>query len=324
MVSTRHTSRVFYPDITYTYSLSVAAPSSVIQHEREFIEATSRICSFNVVSRQGIPISPIEIRLVKDRLSLIARVLSSTEDAYKHSEVVLDLTHKLGYRDNIAAEVKVLAMLADSALQAEDFTRAAETSERMVDIVRNLKDTSATSGDVENEQEAKEVCWHSCFQLGRQTEFHDVDKKLKLLGHALELCPPGHIPDVLGVWRKIEGESMVILRDQLGARKEKASRKRKVKPSAASFTTRLQELQLGTSTGISAPDAAAAAALASRTIKSVAANFPFSVRGRPSDEGRSSLDGGSGENESSGPDVSAHAKQAFARGIGWLIGADEE
>lgn len=298
------------------YSLSVGTPSSAIQYEREFIEATSRICSFNVVSHQGIPISPIEIRLVKDRLSLIARVLSSTDDAYKHSKVILDLTHKLGYRDNIAAEVKVLAMIADAALQAEDFTRAADTAERMVDIVRNLNEDS---GDAENEQMAKEVCWHSCFQLGRQTEFHDVDKKLKLLAYALELCPPEHMLDVLGIWRKIEGESIVIRRDQLAASKEEASRARRRAPaSAASFATRLQELQLGTA---SAPDAAAA--LASRTIKSVAANFPFSVRGRQSEEGRSSLDGGGSESENLGPDVSAHAKQAFARGIGWLIGADE-
>jgi neuroblastoma-amplified sequence len=306
-------------------SLSVAESSPTIQREREFIEATSRICSFNVVSRQGIPISPIEIRLVKDRLSLIARVLSSTEDAYKHSKVILDLMHKLGYRDDVAAEVRVLAMLADAALQAEDFSVAAETAERMADIVRTLNTASSTSGGAESEKEAKEVCWHSCFQLGRQTEFHDVDKKLSLLGHALELCPSEHLLDVLSIWRKVEGESLVIRRENLATRKENAKRQRQAPPSAtASFRARLQDLQLGTSTGIAGPDAAAAAALASRTFKTVAANFPFSVRGRQSEEGKDSWDGGSIGNESPGTDVSGHAKQAFARGIGWLIGADEE
>lgn len=297
-------------------------PSPAIHREREFIEATSRVCSFNVVSRQGILISPLEIRLVKNRLDLIARVLSSTEDAYKHSQVVLDLMYKLGYRDDVVAEVKVLAMLADAALQAEDFVRAAENAERMADIIHKLNEAALTSGDTESGKEAKEVCWHSCFQLGRQTEFHDIDKKMRLLGHALELCPPEHMLDVLSIWRKIEGESMIIHQQTLEMHKENTSMMRQTSPSAAaSFRTRLQDLQLGTSTGITAPDAAA---LASRTIKSVAANFPFSVRGRQSEERSDSLDGGNIESETPGPDVSAHAKQAFARGIGWLIGADEE
>ena len=67
-----------------------------IKKERECIEATRRICSFKVRSRSGHPIAPIEIRLEKDRLSLIARVLASTDDAYKHSQVMLELANKLG------------------------------------------------------------------------------------------------------------------------------------------------------------------------------------------------------------------------------------
>ena len=67
-------------------------PSERITREKEFIEATSRLCSFNLMSRPGIPISPIEIRLTKDRLSLVARVLSNNADAYKHTQVSGDIT----------------------------------------------------------------------------------------------------------------------------------------------------------------------------------------------------------------------------------------
>ncbi|KAF8525050.1 Sec39-domain-containing protein [Hysterangium stoloniferum] len=308
--------------------LTVAKPSPSIQREREFIEATSRICSFNVVSRPGIPISPIEIRLEKDRLSLVAKVLSSTEDAYKHASVILDLVHKLGYRGDVAAEVKTRAMLADAALHAEDFDRAAESTQQMVDIIRGLDNVS---DEAESLKEAREVCWHSCFQLGRQTEFHNVEKKLGLLAHALEICAPEHMLDVLSVWRKLEGENLVTQREKLADRKTNtSSRKRHAAPSAAaSIRARLRDLQqIGANTGISAPEAAAAAALATRTFKSVAANFPFSVRGRQSQhEGRGSEEGGNNTNEPDHhipADVSTHAKQAFSRGIGWLIGADEE
>jgi len=76
---------------------------------------------------------------------------------------------------------------------------------------------------------------------------------------------------------------------------------------------------------LSTPDAAA---LASRTFRSVAANFPFSVghRGRSqlSDTGEDvSRRSGSqrrGENE----DVSVQASRVLSKGIGWLIGADDE
>ena len=294
--------------------MNVARQTPAIQREKEFIEATSKICSFNVVSRGGIPIQPIEIRLVKDRLSLVARVLTSTEDAYKHSSVILDLVHKLGYRDDMTAEVKTLAMLADSALQAEDFTKAAETVDRMVDRVRKLANT-------EEFAEAREVCWHSCFQLGRQSEFDDTEKKMSLLGHAMEICPSEHMLDVLTIWRKLERQMIPVRQEKITALKEKtASRKRRVPSSTAeSIRARLNDLNLGAAAGLSATDAAAAAALAGRTLKNVAAHLPFSMRGRHEGEESHSNQGSPLPH-----DVSVHAKQAFARGIGWLIGADEE
>ena len=47
--------------------------------EQEFIEAASRIRSFNVTSRPGIPISPIEICLIEDSLLLVLRVRQSDD-----------------------------------------------------------------------------------------------------------------------------------------------------------------------------------------------------------------------------------------------------
>ena len=91
--------------------MSVSQPTPQIVKEREFIEATSRISSFNVMSKPGVPLLPIEIRLTKDRLGLVSRVMSSNDDAYKHAEVMLDLTRKLGYQDDPVAEVKTLAMI---------------------------------------------------------------------------------------------------------------------------------------------------------------------------------------------------------------------
>ena len=90
---------------------------------------------------------PIEIRLTKDKLSLVSRIVSSNENVYKHTEVILDLTRKLGFQDDVLAEVKTLAMIADTALQAEDFTRAFEANERMIERVLQLQRSSKSETD---------------------------------------------------------------------------------------------------------------------------------------------------------------------------------
>lgn len=283
------------------------------------------------MSRPGIPISPIEIRLTKDRLSLVSQVLSNSSDSYKHTEVILDLVYKLGFRNDIAAEVKTLAMLADTALQAEDFTRAYETSERMVDTVLKLRSSSPLQLDDPKVQEASEVCWVACFQLGRQPEFDDVDKKLSLLGRALELCPPDKIHDVLLAWRRLEKEDIDdrqtrLLHRRSGTAATAAASSPRKRPTAAqshtvySLRARLQDFHMPSPPMLNTPDAAA---LASRTFRTVAANFPFSVGSRARSQA-SQEDGSSRSQSRQRGEVEDVATRVLSKGIGWLIGADDD
>lgn len=292
-------------------SLDVPRSSATLTKEKEFIEATSRITSFNVLTSHG-PMSPIEIRLTKDRLSLISLVLSSHSDAYRHAEVILDLCNKLGYRDDAVAEVKVLAMLADTALQTEDFDYAYGNIERMITLVSSLRNTRGESDG--KAQEAAEVCWVACFQLGRQSEFLDLAKKMALLGHALELCPPHNIHDVLAAWRRLEAENVQLRAGHLRRHLEDDETKQTSKVSS-SLRARLQDFHMPAPPLLNSPDAAA---LASRTFKSVAANFPFSVGHRP----RSDIPQTERSAQTDGEDVSSQASRVLSKGIGWLIGAD--
>jgi hypothetical protein len=339
----------------WTCSLDIPPPSEAITKEKEFIEATSRITAFNVMSRPGIPISPIEIRLTKDRLTLVSRVLSSTPDAYKHADLILDLAYKLGFRGDPVAETKVLAMVADTALQAEDFAPADEAAARMVAGVLALRGSGSAGAGAEDPrvQEASEVCWVACFQLGRQGEFADAPKKAALLGRALELCPAEKLPDVLGAWRKLEAERGEERRARRAERRGHG-RGRSVRPTrksaldampisaaaaasaaasaaATSLASRLQGFHMSDlpslpgSPFVNAPDAAA---LANKALGRVAANFPFGRRDRSVDSARTS---GSGRSESRDisrtrtPDVAQVADQAtrvFQKGMGWLIGSE--
>ncbi|KAH7885900.1 secretory pathway protein Sec39-domain-containing protein [Phlebopus sp. FC_14] len=303
--------------------LAVALPSERLARERDFIEATSRLSSFNVFSRPGIPLSPLDVRLTKDRLSLISRVLSSNADAYKYTELVLDLLHKLGFRGDIVAEVKTLAMLSDTALQAEDFTLAYETSERMVEKVLKLRVDAVAGNEDATVREASEVCWVACFQLGRQPEFLDVERKLLLLGHAVELCPADKLTDVLLCWRRLEKEDLEWRRGKLADRfsthQNPATASQKTVPS---LQERLRHLRMPTTPLINAEDATA---LAGRAFSRVASNFPFAVGGRGrsfDDDAPPATRDGHGLNLDN-EDVTAQTSRVLQRGIGWLLGVDE-
>jgi len=47
-------------------------------------------------------------------------------NAYEHTQIILNLCNKLRFCGDATAEVKTLVMLADAALQAEDFSQAYE------------------------------------------------------------------------------------------------------------------------------------------------------------------------------------------------------
>ncbi|KAI0652165.1 Sec39-domain-containing protein [Trametes meyenii] len=320
-----------FGDMKLAYDcLDVPASSDRVVQEKEFIEATSRLCSFNLMSRPGIPISPIEIRLTKDRLSLVSRVLSSNNDAYKHTQVILDLVHKLGFRDDVVAEVKTLAMLAETALQASDFVRAYETSETMVNTVLLLRGIDALGPAATRVEAASEVCWLTCFQLGRHPEFPDTQKKLTLLGRALEFCPAERLPDVLASWRPIEEEDIDRRRELLaarkrGARRVSAPRQRTTRGAdAIPLASRLQNMHMP---DLHIPHSPDAATLANKAFSSVAANIPFSFGGRGrsyvSEEADRSRSGSRGRVDGAHV-VSEQASRVLQKGIGWLLGADDE
>jgi len=180
--------------------------------------------------------------------------------------------------------------------------------------------------------EVKEVCWVACYQLGRQPEFEDAQKKLYLLGYALQLCPPEQIVDILAAWRRVDEEDLDIRTEELEntqpvhTRSNKRGRTKKAEPNIAlkSIADRLQK-HIPPSPLVHTPDAAL---LASRTFSHITANFPFSVRSNSRASQRSGspaspmINRVSLDQDDDRPSV--QASRVFQKGIGWLIGADEE
>ena len=213
-------------------SLSAAPQQTpAIRRERDFIEATSKLCSYRLDSRPGIALTPIELRHAPDRLTFIGRLLSANPQVAKHPDMVLELARKLvAEKWTGASEVRVLTMLSEASTAAGDWNLASEMCGRTVRAVETLRKRSSRSSSgaapteqAEDADAAAEQAWRACFQLGKHEGWtSDPRKKLDALGQALTLCPPERIQDILPVWNKLE---LQVAQEALLSEKEKEEAK---------------------------------------------------------------------------------------------------
>jgi len=273
---------------------------------------------------------------------LIRRVLSTSDDAYKHDVIVVELAEKLGLGDT-ASRGQILGMLADAAITHGEYDLGAGYTQRLIDLV---KDRRRRRTKEENE-DLHTVVWKTCLELGRQDEWSDIDSRVLLLGRATEYCPAETIPSILAVWRGVEEGSLKL--SQAAKRRRLAGIRdpAKLHPTPSAATTPVvgseEEQVLGSRT------AARAAKMALGFGERFKDQIPFrsglsphlpsltSSREPSRDraggrEGRTSLDSdreslsglgfGTG-NPTDAERVSRHARKALVRGVGWLLGADE-
>ncbi|KAK9900374.1 hypothetical protein P389DRAFT_140078 [Cystobasidium minutum MCA 4210] len=314
--------------------LAVAPNTPEIRRERDFIEATSRLSSFNVLNKLGQPLTPIEIRLTTDKLELISRLLASNEDAYRHPDVILELVAKLGYRGDPLAETRVLSMLADAALQASDTKRAGDVCERMVKAVEQIR----RSRDRDKAAQAADLAWKTCYQFGRRADTNETARKKELLGQALLLCPPANMHEVLSVWQVV---------DTAAVPRQATSPRRKHNPPV-SHTTLGNSLSLPfslpsrptTPTTAAFSHSAESAARAAFSVGKAASSYLPFWTGTPENHpersmspssifgGRSDRPSSAGSRTGQSPARDGHMRNALESklklGVGWLLGADEE
>jgi hypothetical protein len=213
-----------------------------------------------------------------------------------------------------------------------------------------------SESEVDSEQEAVDVCWKTCYQFGRQSAFADVERKLSLMGHALDFCPADTISDLLVAWRKLEEEALSLPKaKEVGNRARSTSGSGATGPSAAARAIdNLPSLAVSAATQLTGLGASEldhmrrrdiAAAAASRTINTLSSSLSsfrplgvgssirsaspaLSLRSQPgtpanTDHSVASLFGGLGGKEDD-QDVVKQGRRALTKGVGWLLGASEE
>ncbi|KAF9643078.1 hypothetical protein BDM02DRAFT_3273221 [Thelephora ganbajun] len=71
---------------------------------------------------------------------MVPRSLSSNDEVCGHTEVILNLVRKYSSKGDSAAEIKILAMIPDVALQNEDFDRVCKFDRQIINFTTGLKD----------------------------------------------------------------------------------------------------------------------------------------------------------------------------------------
>lgn len=209
--------------------------------------------------------------------------------------------------------------------------------------------TPSTASTTNLVHEASDYAWRNCFQLGKHEAFTDLDTRMRALGQALILCPGNRISTLLPVWTRLE--------EQVDATRSRAKASHAASASSALGQGPPQSY-IPSSFGSNATQvphdtAAAAQRTFSRAAGAAAAFFPFgsgpkfervespsrgghderpeSAQGGGPPRPASPVQGGRSSSEFERPEggareggLRAGLSSRLTKGVGWLIGADEE
>lgn len=273
-----------------------------VNSRKEFILATSKLCSYNLLNVQGVYITPLEVRLEADKLMLINQLLSTRRDGHQYPNKILALAEGLdgSLKDNNKRQVEVLGRVIDAAIKYEDYEQAyriTQTDDFQQKLTFN-----------ENEVDRR---WVSYYKLGVEDRWSSLSHRLDCLAQAMKLCPDQSLHVVLTEWKKLElskEESIPVEKKEEEARDASGALASIISPTTIESQTR--HLLSG---GL-------------RALKSVSAVSP----GVSSQASASSTSIPQSQFQSH-PQVPQSQHQTFSlgleekltRGVGWLIGADD-
>ncbi|XP_041364061.1 neuroblastoma-amplified sequence-like isoform X2 [Gigantopelta aegis] len=145
-----------------------------IQDELDLIASLALLDDF------GVSVLPLQVRLNKERVSLVREAVSNRPVAYKQMQKLLRLGHLLKISGETEAERdgNVLSILAEAAIKAKDYQFA-------TDCCHRLMDTSFGPA------------WSVCIDLAAEEDFDNISAKVDLFLFAMTYCSPDMIEPIL-------------------------------------------------------------------------------------------------------------------------------
>ncbi|KIY00040.1 uncharacterized protein Z520_04678 [Fonsecaea multimorphosa CBS 102226] len=204
-------------------NFSQSAALSDIDH---LIKATHSLSFYQLTLQHGVPFKPVSIRVQKDPLNLVEKVLEQDARAYTKLEDLLEIGRNLvrahlPNRGNVVtedaeplqsrlldAEHRITYQAIMAALGANDFDTAyAYITTRL----NTSAEQSATSGFVDD------ISWRAAYAAGKyrpgssprslNARIDSLTQRMELLSRALMLAPSGEaLSGILATWRRYEEE----------------------------------------------------------------------------------------------------------------------
>lgn len=195
--------------------------SDLFRQADHLIAATHALSYYQLTLQHGVPFQPVSIRVHKDPLSLIDKVLEQNTRAYTKVDDLQGIGMNIvlaglpASNDNddmrqsvqarlLEAEQRITFAAISSALAQHDF----DTAYSYIMTHLSPKSTGAVPDD---------ASWRAAYAAGRYQSsstpqstarrMAGLSKRMDLLSLALTLCSlPDHLPEILDVWRRCEEE----------------------------------------------------------------------------------------------------------------------
>ncbi|KAI9703040.1 MAG: hypothetical protein M1820_006031 [Bogoriella megaspora] len=208
--------------------------SNAFKRVEYLLAATHAISFYSLTLQHGVPFQPVNIRVSKDPIGLIQKVLEQNSRSYTNlddlisigknfvaaglsgehekldelDEEALNLSEQELARKQKEAEARVTGMAIEASLAEDDFETAYSY------IVNRFQPGESSVSDQDTEQD--DTSWSSAVAAGKYRSSSNsvsssailrrLDQRMDLLSRALLLAPPSALTEILNAWRKVEEE----------------------------------------------------------------------------------------------------------------------
>lgn len=228
-------------------------------------------------------------------------------------------------------------MLSDAATSAQDWDLARERVEKLT----LMASPDLGQEETEEAKKVRDVAWRSCLALGRQATYPDLAGRMALLAQAVALAPADQVSSILQLYKGVEDELTAHpealrahIRGKRGDEMIGVSHQDTVLGSRRAARAAKLALDIGSNLpgfGNLRSMTVSPALGSARSVRSERSERSLDRRdtrdGRESAaSGRESLDGARDPAGLFDQDVDVRAvgRRALVKGVGWLLGADED
>ncbi|KIW15347.1 hypothetical protein PV08_05393 [Exophiala spinifera] len=207
--------RAFRPDF---------AQSTAFADIDHLIRATHSLSFYHLTLQHGIPFRPVAIRVQKDPLTLLEKVLEQDPKAYTKLDDLLEIGRNL-VRAHLPSRGSLAQELDPVELRASDAEKRITYHAIMAALTANDFDTayayittrlpSSTESPMSNV--ADDISWRAAYAAGKfrpsvspkslTSQIDSLAQRMELLSRALMLAPSGEaLSGILATWRRYEEE----------------------------------------------------------------------------------------------------------------------